>query len=181
MHKDWESRHNELQHIFDCRASSQWDDDGADICLFGNFVDNETKAKGGFGFAVWRRLLWSLWFAYLGIWPTVDHMKNAYVPGTPEADKAGTPLAGGYFLLIWNIKSDLDHLTKAFGLEHYGSNRPCVLCPATADETQPQSHWFNNFKSTAWWQSRCWSHNHWKERNPDPCFSSSSPTCPPSM
>ena len=58
--------------------------------MFGNFVDNEIEAEDqDFGQSVWKVLLWPFWFAYLGIWPTVDHNNKAYPPGTPEAEKAG--------------------------------------------------------------------------------------------
>ena len=37
---------------------------------------------------------WSLHFAYLGIWPTVNSDWEPYPEGSPEAVRAGTPLAG---------------------------------------------------------------------------------------
>ena len=65
--------------------------------IFGNFVDNELETYGkSFGLSVWKRVLWSLWFAFLGQWPTVDpNTKLPYPPDTPEGRKAGKPLADG--------------------------------------------------------------------------------------
>eukprot|EP00969_Alexandrium_andersonii_P189079 8354396-Alexandrium_andersonii.AAC.1 len=63
-------------------------------------------------FPIWTRLLWSLWFCYLGIHPTVGQNNNPWPKGSIEEKKAGAPLAGGFFMLIWRIKGDLDHLAK---------------------------------------------------------------------
>ena len=44
------------------------------ILLYGNFPDNEIENDThDTQFAVWQRLGWSLWFAYLGTHPTVNH------------------------------------------------------------------------------------------------------------
>ena len=103
------------------------------------------------------------------MWPTVDHVyKKAFPHGSPEAKKAGKPLAGGYSLVIWNIKSDLDHLAKAFGLEHYSSKTPCALCPCTADETQPRTIWYNNFQDNASWMRLVYSHEQWRGMTTSP-------------
>ena len=68
------------------------------IDIFGNFTASEIEeGDHSFGHVVWSRVLWSLHFLYLGIWPTWDHKtKKAFLPGTPEALKAGTPLAYGF-------------------------------------------------------------------------------------
>ena len=83
---------------------------------------------------------------------------------------AGTPLAGGYFLVIWSIKSDLEHLAKFFGLEHYASNRPCVLCPCEAGNDAPQNLLFSNFSRSASWMSLLFTHLSWHTRNPSPHY-----------
>ena len=51
------------------------------LALFGNFVDSEIEtAEVSFGHAVWQRLLWSLYWCYLGKWPERDHIHNAPFP-----------------------------------------------------------------------------------------------------
>ena len=139
--------------------------------IFGNFTCNEVDTEEhDFGHAVWVRVLWSLWFLYLGIWPTTDPQGKPYSRGSDEAKKAGTPLADGFFLSIWSIKADLDHLTKAFGLEHYCSKKPCTLCPASADASAPPLHWYNCFRDDAWWMDKAYSHRQWNELMPNPFF-----------
>ena len=101
-------------------------------------------------------------YAYLGIWPVLDSDGNAYAPGTPEAEKAGTPLAGGKFLVVWGLTSDLDHLAKAFGLEHYTGNLCCVFCPASQSVSAPKEELMNNFNPSAKWAKLVYTWMQWR-------------------
>ena len=52
---------------------------------------------------------------YTNTWFSQEYLSN--VVHITKGSGAGTPLADGFRLCIWSIKADLDHLTKAFGLE----------------------------------------------------------------
>ena len=139
--------------------------------VYGNFTACEVEEEEqDFTHAVWVRLLWSLHFAFLGIWPTVTHFNKPFPPGSPEAQRAGQKLADGLFLVIWSLKADLDHLAKAYGLPHYGSLFPCCLCPATADQSAPQDMWYNNFKHNARWKTKVYTCRDFQKLFPDPFY-----------
>jgi hypothetical protein len=57
---------------------------------------------------IFKIIVWSLHWAYLGKWPTHDVDGTAIVD-----DRAGTPLAGdehmGFFLVLWVKKGDLEY------------------------------------------------------------------------
>ena len=55
----------------------------------------------------YRKLKWSMHRAWLGIWPTKDWNNRPI-----NDSKAGTSLMGGYFLCIWALVQDLDHMTN---------------------------------------------------------------------
>ena len=136
--------------------------------LFGNFVHSEAE---GSSFVIWRRVMWSFWFAYLGVHPTVDHItKQPFSKGSWDAKQANQKLADGFFLVIWSIKCDLDHLAKGFGLEHYSSNKPCCLCPCEAGQDAEPTMKCNLFTSAARWMSMIYTHDLWRSLNPDPHY-----------
>ena len=86
-------------------------------------------------FPIWRKIMWSLHWAFEGKWPTHDEDGKKYKRGTPEGDKAGTTLAGGYFLTLYLLKQDLDHLARDYLLADYRSGQPCELCPCNKDRS----------------------------------------------
>ena len=130
--------------------------------IFGVYESSKIKdAEHDTMFSIWRVVMWSLWFAYLGIWPLCDYMKRAWPVGSVEAKRAGTPLADGNFIVLYLIKADLEHLTKEYGLAHYASNHPCCLCPANRDEADPDMNW-NNFKTTSKWRRLIYTAAEWR-------------------
>ena len=104
--------------------------------ITGYFSDNICKPSTDNGNdsdrEIWRALLWSLHFLWLGIHPTVDMFGNPWDPVFHPAEVAlqGAPLAGGYFGMVHIIKGDLDEFAKGLGLQHYADNEPCDFCPA---------------------------------------------------
>ena len=141
------------------------------ILLFGLFEDSKVKLEGSDGtmFRIWDMLMWSFWFAYLGIWPTVDwRTKEAYPAGSPEAFRAGKQLANGLFLVVWSLKGDLEHLSNKWGLEYYGAHQMCPLCPATYAVGTGMS--YNNFKSNAAWMKRMYTPTGWRSIHPNPFY-----------
>ena len=132
--------------------------------------DELEPGAGGTMHATFTHLLWSFWFLYLGIWPTVQPDGAPWPEGSVEANKAGTPLADGYFFVLWGIKADLDHLAKAFGLSHYGSNKPCCLCPCEAGKNVDPGMSYTNFGSSSKWTHMFYTHTVWKNMNPNPFY-----------
>ena len=70
---------------------------------YGGFGPQNTNKR------IFQIIAWSLYWLYLGMWPTSD------VDGDPINDeRAGTPLAGldgdGFFGVLWGIKGDLEYL-----------------------------------------------------------------------
>lgn len=77
-----------------------------------------------------KLFVWSLYWLFLGVWPKRD------VGGAPINDsKSGTPLAGGYYCVLWGIKADLEHMAKCFGFPYPASAAPCGLCGADRTDT----------------------------------------------
>ena len=137
------------------------------LYCFGIMADNIKDEHSLF--PIWRRVMWSLHWAFEGKWPTHDEDGRMYKAGTPEGDKAGTPLAGGYFLTLFFLKQDLDHLARDYHLADYRSNRPCELCPCHKDP----GDWpmcFNNFSDSAKWMTSCYSAAEWNSANTSPHY-----------
>jgi len=107
---------------------------------------------------------WSLRALYNGKWPSEDHKGNVYPPSSAEGLLAGTDLAGGYFALIWLIKSDLDYVGNYLHLRHYGSTEPCDHCPCTT--TGPPSAWPTNFGPDSSWIANLFTPEQWRALYP---------------
>ena len=119
------------------------------LYIFGLFELSKTDgAAGATMWNIWRVVLWSLHFLALGIWPTVDHDGQPYEKGCLQKGRAGKPLAGGLKAVVWLLKGDIEHCSKAYGLNHHSSNEPCPFCPANRDETNV-GMLFNNFRKNA--------------------------------
>ena len=72
---------------------------------------------------------WSLYWLFIGVWPKRD------VSGRPITnEKAGRPLAGGFYAAVWSIRADLEHMAKCFGFPYPASTSPCGLCRANLSD-----------------------------------------------
>jgi hypothetical protein len=89
---------------------------------------------------VWRAALWGLHAAYEGVHPNQD------VDGHPDA-RSGQDICGGFFLVPWILKGDLDYFAKGLHLCHYSSNSLCEHCAAFAGDNVDWR--WNNFRSDA--------------------------------
>ena len=78
-------------------------------------------------------LRWSLLAWIRGQWPSHDANGKLYAKNTVAGKRAGTPLAEGYFGVVWVWRADLDFIWKHFLLpvRGYNSLAPCFSCPAT--------------------------------------------------
>ena len=60
---------------------------------------------------VWKVLIWSLKWLWLGLWPDEDPWGMKYLdPDSLEFKRKLTPLADGHFGVLWGMKGDLDFL-----------------------------------------------------------------------
>ena len=123
--------------------------------------DNDTMKEA------WRIMLWSLWFLYLGIWPTVDPWGEDFPVGSSDAALAGTWLANGLFGVVWCIKGDLDFIAKVLHLRNYNANLLCDCCPATAygkdDPLYDEEMRCCNFSPKAKWKQQLYSAQQWRD------------------
>ena len=110
---------------------------------------------------IWRVVLWSLHFAFLGIWPTHDADGNAYDPDSEEGNKCGKQSAHGLCLVIHAPKGDLDHLAKEWGLRNYNSKCPCQWCLCGRLQVFPTMR-FNYFGEDAAWKTKFLSILEWR-------------------
>ena len=99
---------------------------------------------------VWKVLIWSLKWLWLGLWPDEDPWGMKYLdPDSLEFKRKLTPLADGHFGVLWGMKGDLDWFFSQFHLPPAGPNsvQPCLCCPASIHEPPI----INEFDLTASW------------------------------
>jgi hypothetical protein len=111
---------------------------------------------------IWQEICWSLRALYEGVWPVADSAGVAFQPGTPDAARAGTPLAGGWRCVLWSLRGDLDHMSSAYGLANYNSNFPCWACQANRRDIP-----WTDFRRPAVWEQTCWAAAAWVQAMPD--------------
>ena len=98
----------------------------------------------------WRQLCRSLRILYDGVWPATT------MTGAPDP-RAGTPLAGGYYGLIYVNKGDLEWMSAHFRLAHGSSRSPCSLCRCTnIGHGQDEMPW-TDVNSPPSWLPSCWT------------------------
>ena len=86
---------------------------------------------------IWTELIWSLYWAYQGIWPDRDSSGRKYTPADGwRYEWRGQPLCGGYIPPTFLTRVDLEWLWEFFWFGDYKSGKaPCGLCPA--NDTDP--------------------------------------------
>ena len=116
--------------------------------IFEKFIAKMEGASLGTMESFWAVMKWSFTCVWDGTWPVQDWRGCKYLPGTLDANRAGKPLAGGYFGALLQLCGDLDYNTKWLGLPHYGSGAtPCVLCRATQNGA---TTWMDNRPTAEW-------------------------------
>lgn len=109
-----------------------------------------------------KLLKWSLYWLFLGVWPRRDHNEAPYPAGSPEAARAGAPLANGYFGVLWCIKGDLEHMHKVYRLPRWDSPNPCGLCAANTSDRP-----WTDARPQAAWRATVWNNQTWRQEHPD--------------
>ena len=106
--------------------------------------------------------VWSLTWAWIGLWPDKDWDGAAWV-NPVDINRALTLLAGSrsdfFFLVVWALQGDLDYLRDEYHLQNYNSNDPCCKCPAnnvmggmSVNEFRPgHSQWIDRLYTKAQW------------------------------
>ena len=121
------------------------------------FCFSHVAKKTGLGAtwsSFWKLLARSFRILFSGIWPATT-MDNEPEP------KAGRPLAGGFYGLVYINKGDLDWLAGHFKVSHASSRYPCTLCGC--------SNLGNNLDVAPWsdtndrpsWEPTCWTGEAW--------------------
>ena len=104
-----------------------------------------------------------------GIWPTRGEDMNRYPehlfigePGAP-----GTPLADGWFALLFLLRADLEFLSSALDLENCNSLLPCYACGANTIDHGPDARPWTDFSTTAASITlTLWTQLQWLEAHP---------------
>ena len=78
---------------------------------------------------MWRALIHSFLAAENGVGPTLDVGNKDYQGGLGEALR-GKVLAGGYFLVPWMLKGDMEFMVNHYEMPgHWSSHHPMQLLP----------------------------------------------------
>ena len=132
---------------------------------FGIYEALKVKGENGTMAGLWKIMLWSLKAAFNGRWPAADSDGRAWLAGSDEEKRAGLPLAGGFMLVLWMLKGDLDHFFKSYGTCSYNSNTPCEYCPAGRSAHDKYSR-FNYFGKNVSLKTQGFTARQWRNMAP---------------
>ena len=102
--------------------------------------------------AVWREIVWSLYWAYMGEWPDRGPNNDLYTDPL-NCGRAKTPLMGFLFIVIWVLQGDLDYMFKRLFLANYQGANPCSLCRCNSSDVP----WTDHRDGLAQWQLQQWT------------------------
>ncbi len=81
------------------------------------------------------------------------------MPGTHEANLAGSDLAGGFFAVLWVIAGDLDYLAKTLSMPRWSlAVGCCILCQC--HKNGPRT--WQDCRENAPWTRTLWTGPAWK-------------------
>jgi len=109
--------------------------------------------------ALWKELDWGLYWAYLGMHPDRDSCNNKYTSGI-LFDRALTPLAGGFRLIMWIVRADLDFIVKRFKQGNYRKGQ-CFTCGANTTDVP-----WTDCNDGPVWLPAVWNETTWKLQFP---------------
>lgn len=131
--------------------------------IFSFFSSLYSKSNAGNTLqAFFRVLCWSFAVLFSGVWPSKNHRGETYPEGSPERQRANTPLANGFFCVLVGVKGDLDYYAKVLRLPWYTSLKPCALCDCDSAETS-----WADFRPQAAWRNKVWTRVSWAAAFPD--------------
>jgi hypothetical protein len=76
---------------------------------------------------LWKHFTYSMYWLYRAVWPDRDVDGNLFTSG-PDYDRALTPLADGFFGILWKLRGDQDWMQVQFHVQSPSENLPCALC-----------------------------------------------------
>ena len=130
--------------------------------LFEGCKDKPTPRTGdGTMKQFWGVIIWSMEAAFQGTWPLTNWDGSEWAKGSYEDLKKGTTLAGGFFLVPWVLKGDLDYFAKGLFLPHDSCNSFCTFCPSHSDPADPARNW-SNFRPDAIWKNELYTVAAWR-------------------
>ena len=107
---------------------------------------------GGTSSTVWQVITWSFYWLFQGQWPDRDWTGRKFDATDGEHYyRKLQPLAGGYYMVCWIIRSDLDYLLKSFGIG--GRGEVCHLCRADNGAERP----YTDVRPEALWRTTLWN------------------------
>ena len=111
---------------------------------------------------VWRNVTWSLKSCYSGLHPTHTPCGRLFTSADGSWwTRAGKPLAGGYYMVIWSVRSDLDFVAKEFRLQSHLSNK-CHLCGANSEDKP-----WTDVRPVAAWRTTIWNDETYSRAHPN--------------
>ena len=116
--------------------------------IWGVFEKFATFEANGTMDTFWRIMVWSFTALWHGKHPTHDYRGVRFAANSPEAAKAGTWLAGGYYAVLFQLCGDLDYNAKWLSMPRWSAaERMCCLCRAQLNGVLS---WRDNRLSSAW-------------------------------
>ena len=94
--------------------------------------------------------------------------------GEIQSDKRGGQtskftIGRGYFLSLYTLKQDLEHLAGEYHLADYRTNSPCELCPCTRAKNDWENN-FHNFNDDALWMTKVFTAAEWNASHDSPHY-----------
>lgn len=127
------------------------------------FTTTETTGEYNTKPEIWKTIVWSLRACVRGVWPERDHDNKPWAPASYEAMRAGTPLAGGWFLVPWQFSGDTEFKVRHLNIPgSWSSNHPCCSC--RADRSGGNRSWMCLTDDSWWMDTGAGSfedHNEW--------------------
>ena len=97
---------------------------------------------------LFKKLAWSFYWLLIGKWPSRDENNRDYTDSDVEYQKAGLPLASGFYATLWSLRADLEHMFKAFDFPASSGSptNPCGLCGCNKTDKP----WTDGREDAAW-------------------------------
>lgn len=102
---------------------------------------------------MWKLIAHNLCACHYCFWPDKDTMDKEFQAATDNHNMKGHPVAGGYVIVPWVLKGDMDLSIKHFEVPgHWNSGYPCPACPCNRVQDSLMAR--NKFSPKAEWKAR---------------------------